>query len=146
MGAQEQRNILHVDDDAEFLRLVSRKLRGLGYQVISLRDSNLAVESIKINSCSVVLTDIDMPGTNGLDLLREIKQNDGSIQVIMLTGLVSMSTLLQSMRWGAEASVFKPIEDFEELTGHIDHAFKKIDHWWKALRELKTLKDQSTVV
>lgn len=143
MSTGERRNILHVDDDPEILRLVSRKLRSLGYQVISLQDPNLAIDSIKLNECSMVLTDIDMSGMSGLDLLRKIKQTDGSVQVIMLTGLVSMSTLLQSMRWGAEACVFKPIEDFDELIGHIDRAFQKIDHWWCALRELKALKEHT---
>lgn len=143
MSISERRNILHVDDDPEILKLVSRKLRSLGYQVISVQDPNLAIDSLKLNSCSIVLTDIDMPEMSGLDLLRKIKQTDGGVQVIMLTGLVSMSTLLQSMRWGAEACVFKPIENFVELTGHIDRAFHKIDHWWSALRDLKALKEQT---
>jgi FMN phosphatase YigB (HAD superfamily) len=49
------------------------------------------------------------------------------------------------MRWGAEACVFKPIEDFNELTGHVDEAFKKIDHWWAALKELKALKEHAAI-
>lgn len=145
MSGSDRRNILHVDDDPEILRLVSRKLRGLNYNVISLQDPLQAIESMRINGCSVILLDIDMPVMNGLDLLQQIKKADGGMQVIMLSGLVSMSTLLQSMRWGAEACVFKPLKDFDELVLHIDNAFTKIEHWWTALRDLKAIKEQSAL-
>jgi DNA-binding NtrC family response regulator len=89
-----------------------------------------------------VILDIDMPGINGLDLLREIKAYDGGIQVIMLTGMVSLSTLLQSFRWGAEACIFKPLGDLDPLLEALEDTFRKINRWWTALEELSQRRRQ----
>jgi phenylacetyl-CoA:acceptor oxidoreductase subunit 2 len=76
-----------------------------------------------VRDCRVVLLDIDMPQINGLEALREIKQHDGGIQVIMLTGLVSMNTVLESMRLGAESCLFKPVTDVAPLLDAIEAAW-----------------------
>jgi DNA-binding NtrC family response regulator len=77
-----------------------------------------------------------MPGISGLDLLRQIKVHSGGTQVIMLTGTVSMQTLLQSYRWGAEFFVFKPLASMDPLLSAIETVFQKIDHWWAAMEHL----------
>jgi len=134
------RSILHIDDDANLLRIVSKKLDLCGYEVHSLVDAKLASRELVTTGARLVLLDIDMPDIDGLTVLKEIKNHDGGIQVIMLTGLISMNTVLQSMRWGAEACVFKPVMEIEPLTTAIDAAFAKIDHWWLALDELNQRK------
>jgi DNA-binding NtrC family response regulator len=68
--------------------------------------------------------------------LRQIKRHDGGIQVILLTGLVSMNTVLDSMRTGAEACLFKPIHDFDELYEVLDAAYAKVGRWWRTLQDL----------
>ena len=84
----------------------------------------------------LVLLDIEMPEVDGMNLIKEIKHNDGSTQVIVLTGLASMQTVLQSFRWGAEYCFFKPIEDINPLIQAIERTFGKIDQWWKTVEEL----------
>ena len=79
-----------------------------------------------------------------VDVQQEIKRLDGGIQVIILTGLVSMNTVLQSMRWGAEACLFKPLTDFAPLDSALQSAFVKIDRWWLALQDLTDRKRQET--
>lgn len=132
------RSILHVDDDPQMTRLVGKQLEGCGYDVLSINDPRMAVNELALQQRRVALLDIDMPGLNGLDLLREIKAYDGGIQVIMLTGLVNLTTVLQSLRWGAEACFFKPIDDFNPLIEALESVFVKIDRWWKTLDELST--------
>jgi DNA-binding NtrC family response regulator len=132
----ERRTVLHVDDDLQITRAVTAKLKPRNIDVISLHDPMQVLPMLVGRDIRVVLLDIDMPGINGLDLLRKIKAHDGGIQVIMLTGLVSMSSVLDSMRGGAEACIFKPITDFQPLFEALNAAFTKHDRWWACLEEL----------
>ena len=130
------RTILHIDDDIHVTQMVAALLRKHGYQVGALHDPTKALDELTCNKWRVVLLDIDMPGINGLDLLQRIKAQDGGIQVIMLTGLVKLNTVLQSFRWGAEACVFKPLGNMDLLLASLDDTFHKIDRWWNTLEEL----------
>lgn len=130
------KSILHVDDDPQMTRLVAEFLRRKGYEVTSLNDPTQTLRALSNSDYRVVLLDIDMPQIDGLELLRQIKRNYGGSQVIMLTGLVTVSNLLQSYRWGAEFYIFKPLTDFAPLLSAIETVFRKIDHWWVALEEL----------
>lgn len=132
---QSEKIVLHVDDDPSMLKLVSRILSAKGYKVFSVPDSAKAIPTLFETSARVVLLDIDMPGKDGLTILREIKQQDAGIQVIMVTGLVSIGTVLQATSLGAEGCVFKPILDHNKIVDAVDRAFIKIDGWWDALRE-----------
>ena len=131
--------ILHVDDDESMLRIVAQTLGKKDYDVVSLEDSREATKMLLKTGARVVLLDIDMPHLDGLTLLDKIKRQDGGVQVIMLTGMVSMSTVLQSMRWGAEACIFKPLSDFDPLFTAVHTTFEKIDRWWQALGNLHYL-------
>jgi DNA-binding response OmpR family regulator len=128
--------LLHVDDDPQFTRLLAHRLSTLGYEVASLNDPLQTVPVLNESHHRLVLLDIDMPKMSGLDLLRQIKTEVGGTQVIMLTGVVSLQTLLQSYRWGAEFCVFKPLEEIQPLVEAIETVFRKIDHWWAALERL----------
>ena len=136
----KNRTILHVDDDPGLLRIVAAQLEKKGYEVVSLAEPEKTLDVLHSSGATLVLLDIDMPGIDGLDLLKQVKQDDGGLQVIMLTGLVSMSTALRSLRWGAEACLFKPIEDWEPLLTAVEAAFDKIDRWWHCLEELRQRK------
>ncbi len=132
----DKRTILHVDDDPQITRILAARLTALGYEVTSLNDPRQALEELDRSHQRLVLLDIDMPHVNGLDLLQEIQTEYGGTQVIMLTGLVTMQTLLQSFRCGAEFCMFKPITDMEPLLEVIDRTFWKLDQWWTALDHL----------
>ncbi|HTN76696.1 MAG TPA: response regulator [Pirellulaceae bacterium] len=130
------RNVLHVDDDPQMLRIVGERLRSRGYNVISLGDPTQTIGTLLDHNFRVAILDIDMPGISGLDLLSQIKEYDGGVQVIMLTSLVSMNSILESMRRGAEACLFKPVLNFDEIYSTLDASFQKLDRWWKTLEEL----------
>lgn len=130
------RAVLHVDDDPQFTRAVAARLAISGFDVRTLNDSRRVLDELAREHYRVVLLDIDMPYFDGLEVLRQIKSYDGGIQVIMLTGIVTMAAVLQSLRTGSEACLFKPVRDIEPLVGVIDDAFRKLDRWWLALDEL----------
>ena len=131
-----KREILHVDDDPQITRLIAERLGSRGYDVTSLNDPAEAINELIHGKQRVVLLDIDMPGTGGLELLRQIKQYDAGIQVVMLSGVVTVSNALQALRAGAEACFFKPVDDIEPTVEALESAFARIDHWWGALRDL----------
>jgi DNA-binding NtrC family response regulator len=131
-----QRRVLHVDDDRLIRELVAHRLTADGYEVISLADPRDAISTLLAHDCRVVILDVEMPELNGLELLSQIKAYDGGVQVVMLTGLVSMTSVLESLRRGAEACHFKPIEDFSELQATLEATFAKLDAWWNTLADL----------
>jgi DNA-binding NtrC family response regulator len=115
--------------------MVADRLELEGYRVISLADPNDTIPTLLCEDCRVVLLDVEMPGINGLTVLHQIKEFDGGIQVIMLTGLDTLSTLLETMRGGAEACFFKPLQDYTELYEAIARAFQKIDGWHHSVQD-----------
>jgi len=129
------KTVVHIDDDPAILKIVERKLEQHGIPVLSVPSPLNAISVITQIGARVVLLDIDMPGKDGLTLLREIKRYDAGIQVIMCTGMVSLNTVLRATSLGAEACIFKPIHDLNEITAAVDRAFEKIDHWWIALHD-----------
>jgi DNA-binding NtrC family response regulator len=137
MSNNQDRKILHVDDDPAILRIVSGVLSKRGYSVVSISDPTQAILSLTQTSTRLVILDIDMPEKNGLSLLEEIKAIDGSIQVIMLTGMVSMATIFRATQLGAEECLFKPIYDLNEIGDAADRAYEKMLRWWRTLREWK---------
>ena len=142
MKGENQRTVIHVDDEPAMARIVKKKLESAGFHVISINDPHEVLGVLLETDCHVAVLDIDMPSLNGLDLLKQIKQQDGGVQVVMLTGVVTMSTVLRSLRWGAEACVFKPFTDGSELFEALETCFEKIDRWWKTLEELKSRKNE----
>jgi len=129
------KTVVHVDDDPAILKIVHRKLENHGIPVVSVPSPLDAISAITQIGARVVLLDIDMPGKDGLTLLREIKRFDAGIQVIMCTGMVSLSTVLRATSLGAEACIFKPIHDLNEINTAVDRAFERIDRWWIALED-----------
>jgi DNA-binding NtrC family response regulator len=91
------------------------------------------------------LLDISMPHADGIEVLKQIKRFDGGIQVIMLTGLVSMNTVLDSLRCGAEALYFKPLLNFEPLLDVLSDSVRKTDRWKQTLEELRLRRAQMVV-
>ena len=132
------RRILHVDDDPQITSLVAHLLTRYGFTVAAVHYPCEVIRELPRFQERVVLLDIDMPRMNGLELLKDIKTFDGSIQVVMLTGMVTMTTVLQSLRMGAEACFFKPVADAVPLADALNSCFQKIDRWWVALDELSS--------
>lgn len=130
------RRILHVDDDPQITTLVAVRLEQRGYRSTALNDACQVIQQLRNFHERVLILDVDMPQIDGLDLLKQIKFFDGGIQVVMLTGLVTMTTVLESLRLGAEACLFKPITEIEPLVGAIESCFQKIERWMASLDEL----------
>lgn len=138
------KTILHVDDDPTMLRLVSRILSTAETTVVSLSEPLLAIERMAQIRPNIIILDIDMPDKDGMTLLQEIKKIDISIPVIMCTGMVSINTLLKATQFGADACVFKPINDFSKLRKAVERASNTIDQRWLDMQEWVARNGNST--
>lgn len=131
--------ILAVDDEKDITDLLVRHLTFLGHDVTGTNDPKAALKMVEDGDYTIVISDIVMPGMDGLELLRRIKEYNGSIQVIMITGYVTIHNILTAMRRGAETVFFKPLSDLDRLEAAINDCIKKIDRWQNILKELGNL-------
>ncbi len=116
--------IVIVDDEREILQLLEKFLEGEGFEVFCAQDGPSALDLIRNRRIDVAVTDIRMPGMDGLELLRRIKRIDDLIEVIVLTGYASIEAAVNSMKNdGAFDFLTKPIEDFEEFLISVEKAY-----------------------
>ena len=102
--------VLVVDDDPVFQELVPEQLSMLGMEAAVAGTGRDALDALRLADYDVVLLDVNMPGTSGLEALREIRQLEDAPEVVMLTGDNSLSTGIEAMRRGAYDYLTKPAQ------------------------------------
>lgn len=107
-------SILVVDDDASLRRVMKLQLEEAGYDVRTAASAQEAVASLAEVRPEVVITDLRMPGENGMDLLRRIRSNDPDVTVIVITGFGTVESAVEAIKAGAYDYVTKPI-DYDAL-------------------------------
>src|SRR5262245_15871030 len=101
--------ILVVDDEPSILRLLQEALSQWGYQVTCASTVEDALVTLGTELFDAALTDVRMPDMSGLDLLREIKKQDESIEVIVMTGYPTISSAVEALKEGAYDYLSKPL-------------------------------------
>lgn len=129
--------LLIVDDEAEIRELLRRHFRYAGHEVETAGNGVEALERLARVRTDVVVSDIQMPEMDGVELLRRVRQEYPMTRVIMITGYVSQSNILSCMRLGAETCVFKPIESLDELDAAVTQAVRTVRRWREILGELQ---------
>jgi len=94
------------------------------YEVFSFRNPIVAIDAIKSGDYDVVISDVSMPQISGLELIKELKEFDNSLQIIMISGYAHLESVVESMKLGAVGFITKPI-NFEMLRLEVDKAFEK---------------------
>jgi EAL domain-containing protein (putative c-di-GMP-specific phosphodiesterase class I)/ActR/RegA family two-component response regulator len=107
--------ILVVDDEAPLRRVLERILSRAGHEVVTAEGGATAMEKLTGSQFDAVLSDISMPGMNGLDLLRAVREHDLDIPVLIMTGAPDVSTAVRAMEYGALRYLIKPVEPSELL-------------------------------
>jgi signal transduction histidine kinase len=130
-------DILLVDDEAGIRKVLGISLADLGYTVHTAENGKAALEVIARVHPSIVLTDIKMPGMDGIELLRTIKRRNPDTEVIMLTGHGDMDLAIKSLTYRASDFISKPISD-DALTVALSRAEEQID----IRRQLKAYTDR----
>ncbi|MGC4089121.1 MAG: EAL domain-containing response regulator [Polyangiaceae bacterium] len=106
---RELSSVLLVDDDVAVLRAMGRSLRSKGYNVVTAHDGEDAVRQIAEHAFDVILSDISMPGIDGIQLLRQVREHDLNVPVILITGEPAVRTAVQALEYGAFHYLTKPV-------------------------------------
>ncbi len=113
--------VLLVDDEVEFMETLVKRMRKRDLDVNGVKNGEVALDYLETHDVDVVILDVKMPGMNGIDVLKIIKQRHPFIQVIMLTGHASLEMAMQGMENGAYDYLMKPM-DLDELLYKIEDA------------------------
>jgi two-component system, chemotaxis family, chemotaxis protein CheY len=117
-----QRRILIVDDDPATRRLYRFLFASSGYTVEEAEDGVEALEKLRELVTPVVITDMNMPRMDGMELVQEIRQHFPNVYTIMVTAFGASDTEKRALRAGAHQYLAKPFE-FEELEQHVQAFF-----------------------
>ena len=117
--------ILIVDDERNYLLVLEALLSEEGYQVITAEGARRGLECIEENELDVVITDMKMPGMDGMELMERIVLRQPDLPVIMMTAFGSVEKAVEAMRKGAFDYILKPFKN-EELKLTIS---KAISHY-----------------
>lgn len=106
--------LLLVDDEEDFVFALAERLRFRKYDTKATTSGEAALSEIEKERPDIVVLDLKMPGMGGMDVLREIKARDPSIDVIMLTGSVDSEIGGIALKAGATYHIVKPM-DIDDL-------------------------------
>lgn len=112
-----QEKVLLVDDEDGIRTVLGVSLADAGYQVMTAANGIEALDILNDNDIPFIVTDIKMPGMNGLELLQHIKRNWPDSEVIMITGHGDLDSAIEALRQGAGDFITKPLhEDALEIS------------------------------
>ncbi|MGP8330250.1 MAG: sigma 54-interacting transcriptional regulator [Methanosarcinaceae archaeon] len=117
--------VLLIDDEAGIRKLLSISLRSEGYDVITAKNGKSGIELFEQEAPSIVLTDIKMPGIDGIDVLRRIKEINPETEVIVITGHGDIKLAVKSLQLDASDFITKPISK-EALSVALKRAEEKL--------------------
>jgi DNA-binding NtrC family response regulator len=116
--------VLLVDDEEDFLDAVAERMRARGIEVSTTTSARDALEMIEQKSYDAIVMDLMMPELEGTEALKAIKNRNGELQVILLTGYVTPEQVHQAMKFGAMDIIEKP-PDLDVLIEKIKKAHEK---------------------
>ncbi len=115
--------VLFVDDEIDFLKTVMKRMKKRGVDVAGAESGEEALQLLAQTETDVVVLDVKMPGMDGIETLREIRERYPLIEVIMLTGHANVEVALEGMKLGAFDYLMKPMA-IDELFYKIQDAHK----------------------
>ena len=105
-----QKRILIVEDEVAFCRLLDKRLTRKGSLVDAFGSAEEAQATLDKKSYDVALVDIKLPGIDGIETLKLLKEKNPDLEIIMLTGHATVQKGIEAMKLGAEDFLEKPVE------------------------------------
>ena len=135
--------ILLVDDEVKFLKAVSDRLTIKGFTVTTASNGDEAIQAANQGGFDVAVVDLQMPGTDGAQVLKILKKNHKFIEIIMLTGHATVDSAVECTKLGAFKYLEKPY-DFDKLVEALKEAYqarlqKKFDSNLKRMEAIQKL-------
>ncbi|MBI3551647.1 MAG: response regulator [Elusimicrobia bacterium] len=149
MEKEPTKAVLVVDDDPEFLLYARAALEGAGYPVTAAKSAGEAAKRLTDGRYAVVLTDLMLPGSSGLEVLEEARRREPLCVGIVMTGFATTDTALDALRQGAYDYLLKPCEPDALATAvrrGVDHYQLKVSllHKTAQLEKLQNQLDEKS--
>lgn len=116
--------ILIADDEPLFLRTTGQLLRQAGYECVCVGDATAALRALQSEPFDLVLSDLSMPGNLELELLHQQREGWPEIPLIVITGMPSLPSAIESLRLGIADYLLKPVR-FEDLAASVRRALER---------------------
>ena len=124
MTGKIEASVLLVDDEEQFLDVLSQRLEARGLKVDAVTSGEDAVRQVEDKNFDAIVIDLAMPGIDGIETLKRIKDKRPDLEIIMLTGHATVKSGIEAMKLGAEDFLEKPV-DLNELLERIGEAKNK---------------------
>lgn len=144
---EEATGVLVIDDEKDLRDGCERIIKRMNCHVFKASNGEEGIEIFKKERPSVVLSDLKMPGIDGLEVLQRLREIDGNILVIIITGYATIETAIEAMKQGAYDFIAKPFEP-DQLRIVVGRAIEKLKLRQQTqilqLERLRTLADLGT--
>ena len=143
MSSQKKITLLLVDDEIDFLQTIAERLTLKDFDVIVASNGREAIAAAENDLFDVAVVDFKMPGMDGTQVLRVLKERHKYLEIIMLTGHATIDSAVECTKLGAFKYLEKPY-DFEKLVEVIKEAYearlkKKFEHNKKHMEKIQKL-------
>ncbi|MCK4665194.1 sigma-54-dependent Fis family transcriptional regulator [Candidatus Dependentiae bacterium] len=133
----EKVKILIADDEIKILAMLKKYLSKLGFEILISENGKHAYEVYKESNPDIIISDLEMPILNGLELLKKIRREDKIVQFIFITAFASTDSAIEALKLGAVDYVIKPFK-LEEIKIIIERILERE----KLVKENKNLKHE----
>jgi len=113
-----------VDDESVVRSVVSRSLSAAGYEIIEAESAESALGLLSKTPINIIMTDLQMPGMNGIDLLKSVKVAAPNVGLIVMTAYASVETAVEAMKAGASDYLTKPL-NLDEMALRIERLLRE---------------------
>ena len=144
MGDENKRiNLLMVDDEEDFLASLAERLEVRDFTVTTASEGEGAIKAAQKGGFDVAILDLNLPGMDGMEVLKILKSNHKFLEVIILTGYGKIESYKEATKLGAFSYLEKPF-DMDQLLEELKNAYhtrlkKKFEHDKKRREELEVL-------
>jgi DNA-binding NtrC family response regulator len=124
-NANERLKILLVDDNIPSRNVLEEFLEGDDYSIVTAENGLEAIHALKELQFDLVITDLKMPGANGIEVLMRARKVNPNVQVIIITGYASLETAMEAIKEGAYDYITRPFK-LDEMKVVVQNASEKI--------------------
>lgn len=111
MSRKHVRKIFFVDDEPGVRKAVSRTLSEINCKVTCFANAEECLKSLMVEDCGLLITDVSMPGMNGVELLEELKKVRPQLPVLIVTGFGDIPMAVRAVKAGAVDFIEKPLDE-----------------------------------
>lgn len=134
--------LMLVDDEVDFLESMTRPLQRRGYSILTATSGEECLRRLADELVHVVILDVKMPGMDGVETLRRIKQQFPMVEVIMLTGHGTVESAVEGLKAGSTDYLMKPA-DVDDLVARAERAFQRRLELEQKIQMVEALKKSS---